>query len=286
MSGLLLVADSGSTKTDWCLTDGEWQKTFSSAGLNPYQLAPDELRLAVLSAAEWSRWEVTRIRFYGAGCTPEKVGVVEAALRRAVSMEADVRVADDMLGAARSVLGDEPGLVGILGTGSNSCCYDGHEIVAHVPALGYVLGDEGSGAYIGRRLVGNCLKHQFADDLCRAFAVETGLSAASVVQRVYREPQPNRFLASLVPFCQRHREHPQMHAFLVDCFRQFFQRNVALYGRAGQPVHFVGGVAHTFRTELQEAAQAENFRLGRVEKAPLQGIVLYELSKNDYASKN
>lgn len=281
MSGLLLVADSGSTKTDWCLTDGTSPRFLTTDGLNPYHLSPDALRTTLRQVGLWSGGAATRVRFYGAGCTPEKTAEVEDALRAEVAPQADVRVADDMLGAARSLLGDRPGLVGILGTGSNSCRYDGREIVAHVSPLGYVLGDEGSGAYIGRRLVGNCMKRQFAELLCRAFAQETGLTAAEVVQRVYREPQPNRFLASLVPFCHRHRDHAEMHAFLVDCFREFFLRNIALYDSPAQPVHFVGGVAHSFRPELQEAAESAGFRVGRVEKAPLQGLVSYEQSKTE-----
>jgi len=313
MSGWLLVADSGSTKTDWCLArhaDGDAEmeddeqagnanaqnekndrrKTqsvghvekiaFSTQGLNPYQLSPAELQAAIGTSYEWQRHDIATVRFYGAGCTPETADSVAEALRTAAAPAADIRVESDMTGAARALLGDEAGLVGILGTGSNSCLYDGREIVANVSPLGYILGDEGSGAYIGKRLVGNCLKKQFGEELCGLFREETGLNAATVTQRVYRMPQPNRFLASLVPFCEKHREMAEMHAFLVDCFREFFVRNIACYQRPDLPVNFVGGVAATFQSELREAAHACGHRLGRVLKSPLSELVNYELCKS------
>lgn len=313
MSGWLLVADSGSTKTDWCLarhadetaeennngqtenangqekspsaksttTTGRVEKiSFSTQGLNPYQLSPAELRIAIGTSYEWVRFDISAVRFYGAGCTREKADTVEETLRAAAAPTADIRVESDMMGAARALLGDEAGLVGILGTGSNSCLYDGRNIVANVSPLGYILGDEGSGAYIGRRLIGNCLKRQFGEELCETFLKETGLDAATVTQRVYRMPQPNRFLASLMPFCEAHREMEEMHDFLVDCFREFFVRNVSQYHRPDLSVNFIGSVATIFNTELREAAHASGFSVGRVIKNPLPELVSYELCKS------
>lgn len=313
MKGWLLVADSGSTKTDWCLarhtgadagntSDGQARDTngkdeypagqatetvgqaetvtFSTQGLNPYQLSPAELQVAIGASYEWERWDIGAVRFYGAGCTPEKAETMETALRAAAAPEADIRVESDMMGAARALLGDAAGLVGILGTGSNSCLYDGRDIVANVSPLGYILGDEGSGAYIGKRLVGNCLKRLFGEELCEAFRKDTGLDAATVTQRVYRMPQPNRFLAGLMPFCETHRDMPEMHAFLVDCFREFFTRNVASYHRPDLPVNFIGSVAAVFQPELREAAHACGLTLGRVLRHPLPELVKYELCKS------
>jgi len=279
MNGFLLVADSGSTKTDWCLTDGNRTLPFSTQGLNPYQLSQNDLQLALRTSYEWEKWHIHTIRFYGAGCTAEKIPLVEEALRAIVSPEADIRVESDMLGAARALLGDSAGLVGILGTGSNSCLYDGHSIQANVSPLGYILGDEGSGAYIGRRLVGNCLKHQFRTSLCDTFAKETQLDASTVVQRVYRMPQPNRFLASLMPFCEAHRNDSEMHDFLLDCFSDFFRRNIALYQRPDLAVHLIGSIAYIYQSEIQEAASSLGFRVGRIQKAPLTDLVQYELCK-------
>lgn len=313
MNGWLLVADSGSTKTDWCLArhaDGIEGKAdnaraehangqdasltaqatptaghadaifFTTQGLNPYQLSPAELQIAIGTSYEWEQFDISAVRFYGAGCTPEKTGAVETALRASAAPAADIRVESDMKGAARALLGDEAGLVGILGTGSNSCLYDGRDIVDNVSPLGYILGDEGSGAYIGRRLVGNCLKELFGAELCETFRKETGFDAATVTQRVYRMPQPNRFLASLMPFCEAHREMEEMHAFLVDCFREFFVRNVAHYHRPDLPVNFIGSVATVFKPELGEAAHACGFSVGRILKNPLPELVNYELCKS------
>lgn len=279
MNGFLLVADSGSTKTDWGLTDGNRTFSFSTQGLNPYQLSQNDLQLALRTSYEWEKWPITVIRFYGAGCTMEKIPLVEEVLRVVVAPDADICVESDMLGAARALLGDEAGLVGILGTGSNSCLYDGHTIVANVPPLGYILGDEGGGAYIGRRLVGNCLKHQFSTALCDMFVKETQLDASTVVQRVYRMPQPNRFLASLMPFCEAHRDNPEMHDFLLDCFSDFFRRNIALYQHPDLTVHFIGSVAYIYQSEIKEAASLLGFRVGRIQKAPLTDLVQYELCK-------
>ena len=275
----ILIADSGSTKTAWCIIEGENRQFFYTQGINPYQQSEDDI------IAELQRSLVPEVRnaeaiyFYGAGCTAEKAPVVASALRRSISTEADIFVDSDMLGAARSLCGRESGVVCILGTGSNSCLYDGTELVSNVSPLGYVLGDEGSGAYIGKRLVGNCLKRQFSEEVCRLFSEEIQLSTASIVNKVYREPFPNRFLASLSPFCSRHRDLPEIHEFLVDCFREFFLRNVALYERKELPVHFIGSVAWNYRQELEEAAAQLGFRIGKIEQDPLDGLIQYHACK-------
>lgn len=275
---MTLVADSGSTKTAWCLTDGERRELLMTQGINPFQQNEREivklLREELLPSLSLGQ-EVMQVYFYGAGCTAEKCSVVASALRQILVKEARIFVGSDMLGAARSLCGDSPGIVCILGTGSNSCYYDGAVIVDNVSPLGYILGDEGSGAYIGRRLVGDVLKRQFSEAVCRLFAEETKLTTSAVVQKVYREPLPNRFLASLSPFCARHRDMEEIHEFLIDCFSEFFKRNVNLYEIPELPVNFVGSVAWFYRDELCETAERLGYRMGNVMQAPLEGLVRY-----------
>ena len=278
-----LIADSGSTKTSWCLTDGEHEQEFKTQGVNPYQQTEDEIFYQFQRELMPEVGNADEIHFYGAGCTAEKSPVVASALRRSISTSATIFVGSDMLGAARALCADQEGIVSILGTGSNSCLYDGTSIVENVSPLGYVLGDEGSGAYIGKRLVGNCLKRQFSASTCQLFTEETNLSAAAIINKVYREPFPNRFLASLSPFCARHRDIPEIHDFLTDCFREFFVRNIALYARPELPVHFIGSVACNYQQEVEQVARTLGYQLGKIEQTPLNGLIKYHHS---HASEN
>lgn len=283
---MILIADSGSTKTAWWMGDAEARSfddgcVVTTQGINPFQMTVDEMveQIHKYKVQSTKYNEIATIHFYGAGCTKEKAPSVETALHRVFGDDADVFVGSDMLGAAHAVSGDSEGIVCILGTGSNSCLYDGREIKVNVSPLGYILGDEGSGAYIGKRLVSNCLKRQFCDALCEAFMEETGLTPADIVQRTYREPLPNRFLASLSPFCSRHRDQEEIRLFLIDCFSEFFQRNVALYHRKDLSVHFVGSIAWQYERELKAAASLWGFRVGNILKEPLSGMVNYVLCK-------
>lgn len=304
---MTLIADSGSTKTAWCMA-GHPQQVIHTQGLNPYQqteadichVIRDELLPALQQQAAAAAPScpggpiphfLAAIHFYGAGCTPEKAPLMVQALRTTLAPllapQATIGVESDMLGAARSVCGNQPGIVAILGTGSNSCLYDGLRLHPGMPALGYILGDEGSGAYLGKRLVGDILKHQLPDDLRQHFLDETHETPATLIQKVYRQPLPNRFLASLSPFCARHRQHPAMHDLLADCFRQFFQRNILpalpLWQRQALPlpqpttVHFVGSIAHHYQEELAQAARQCGCQVGHVVAAPLAGLARYHL---------
>ena len=275
-----LIADSGSTKTAWCLlSDDGSQQLFQTQGINPFQQTESEIcdvlqdELLPQLPPQGFVSSLLEIYFYGAGCTPEASPKVASALRSALSADAQIEVQSDMLGAARALCGDKAGIVAILGTGSNSCYYDGKRIVKNVSPLGFILGDEGSGAYIGKRLVGDILKHQLPAAVCSQFLEETKLTQAKIIQRTYREPFPNRFLASLSPFCARHRDDDAIHSLLIDCFRQFFLRNISAY--EGSTVHFVGSVGYYYQPEIQAAASLLGYTVGNVLKDPLQGLIAY-----------
>ena len=288
---MILIADSGSTKTAWCLTDGSTKqgKTVQTQGINPYHQSGEEI-CAVLRHELYPQIAenadcIEHIFFYGAGCTKEKSPMVTNALRNTINPSARISVESDMLGAARSVCGHQEGIVCILGTGSNSCYYDGRQLHKGIPALGYILGDEGSGAYIGRRLVSDILKCQLPDDIRLRFFDETKETEATIIQKVYRAPFPNRYLASLSPFCHRHRSHPAIHALLLDCFSQFFIRNIlaASWGcsRFLPAVHFVGSIAFYYQSELAEAALSHNLQLGTIVQSPLEGLVQYHTTEEE-----
>lgn len=272
-----LIADSGSTKTDWCVTDGRRcpLQRLSTQGINPFHQSPDEIASVVQSMAAQlvDKTAIRRVEFYGAGCASEaKRGIVADALRVALPDSTHIYVSSDLEGAARAVCQGEPGIACILGTGSNSCQFDGERIVANTPSLGYILGDEGSGAVLGRALASNCLKGQLPPHLCQAFLSEYGLDQPTLLERVYRQPLANRFLASFTPFLHRHRSDSAVHALLVEEFTRFFRRNVLAYDTT-LPIHFVGSIAHFFSAELTESARALGLSVGRILRTPMEGLV-------------
>ena len=266
-----LIADSGSTKTDWILLcDNKKIQSLSTQGINPVLLGEEQI-VDILEKELLHHLDGVKIEavdFYGAGCRGEQCAVVRNALSAVFHTEGVV-VDSDMLGAARALCGTEEGIVCILGTGSNSCLYDGCQIVKNVSPLGFILGDEGSGAVLGKRLVGDVLKGQLPETVAHAFTEAYGLSVDDIIRRVYREPMPNRFLASFAPFLSQHKECVEIRNLIIDEFSRFFLRNVAHYGRKNLPVHFVGSIAHYFREDLVEVASRSGYQIGKIKKAPL-----------------
>jgi len=277
-----LIADGGSTKIHWAeiADDGCVAKEFFTTGVNP--LVMPGQRIAELFAKELPGKidpATQLIEFYGAGCKgDEACGVIDRALRP-VSGGAKVVVASDMLGACRCVMRGEMGVMCILGTGANSCLYDGRDIVANVSPGGYILGDEGSGAWIGRRLASDFMKGLLPDRITEAFQRQFGLDASEIIRRVYRpgagEDAPNRFLASLAPFVGAHMVEPAMRDIVKTGFTEFFERNVAAYFADGMArrdvgVNFVGSVAKAFEPLLREVAEALGYRVDVVAASPIE----------------
>ena len=275
---MIVIADSGSTKTDWCLGNTKTDSwIIQTGGINPFHQSADEIGNVIASTLVpqlGDTTEFTDIYFYGAGCIPEKADIVKTALLQSFP-QAHILVESDLLGAAHALCGKNNGIACILGTGSNSCAYDGEKITAHVSPLGYILGDEGSGAVLGKRLVGDCLKSQLPDDLCRDFFKEYGLTPAQILDKVYRQPLPNRFLASLTPFLSAHKHKKEIHELLVSCFTDFFRRNVMQYEYRDILVHFAGSIAFYFQEEVQEAAQRLGVSTGKTVKSPMEGLMDY-----------
>lgn len=275
MEHCTLIADSGSSKTDWMLKSSTHGiLACHTAGINPVRDSKDAM-LFVLERELLPQLPnaacVESVKFYGAGCIPPFAQMLRQCLAQ-VLPTAELEVNSDLLGAARALCGHEPGVACILGTGSNSCLYDGERILHNVSPLGFILGDEGSGAVLGKVLVGDLYKGALPQSLKETFEREMQLSIQDIIEGVYRKPQPNRFLCQLVPFIQRHRHEPGIHQLLVDQFRLFLTRNVAHYGRPQWPVHFVGGVAHLFEDELRYTLSAEGYKTGRILHRPIQAL--------------
>lgn len=287
---MILIADSGSTKTHWTLMAASGKsQDYSTDGINPFFLSAEQVEniieyqlLPQVSGQLWAGM-ITRIFFYGAGCTPEKKGIVVNALQHSglsVSGNFKVEVQSDIVGAARGLLQHEPGIACILGTGSNSALYDGENIVRQVPALGFILGDEGSGSVLGRQLVSDILKNQLPKELQEAFFEQYKLTQADIIERVYRQPLPNRFLASFSPFCHEHKDHPAIEALLFNHFRQFVTRILLQYyqtedEKQAMPVGFVGSIAYYYKDILNRVLKDYHLRLGQIEQDPIEGLKLY-----------
>ena len=269
-----LIADSGSTKTDWVLTDENGiVGRYHTQGINPVHQAEDDildiLRSELLPQLSHSP---SAVFFYGSGVRPELEPVVARLLTTVFPSATTVEAHSDLLGAARAVCGRSEGIACILGTGANSCLYDGHEIVKNTPALGYILGDEGSGASLGIKFLNALYKGFLPQSVVDDFQQEVGLSVADVIARVYRQPMANRFLASLSPFVKAHLDVPEISQLVVDNFRTFFRRNIVPYGRPDLPVSFVGSMAWHYADQLTEAAAAEGFQVGKIMKSPIDGL--------------
>lgn len=274
----VLIADSGSTKTDWCLTEnGTPLLRLRTKGLNPVLQTEEELAGELQDLGHrLGDVRPTAIHFYGAGCIPSRIAVVEEALAQALP-GARIEVGSDMLGAARSLCGHRAGIACILGTGSNSCLYDGQKIVANVSPLGFILGDEGSGAVLGRLLVGSLLKNQLSPGLKEEFLAKYALTPADIIERVYRCPFPNRFLAGFSPFLAEHLDDEGIHRLVLNSFRDFLRRNVKQYDWQTYEAHFCGSIAFHYQKILAEAAALEGIRIGQIMQSPLEGLVRYHV---------
>lgn len=276
---MILIADSGSTKTDWVLigNDGQVVGEVTTAGMNPFHQTNEELVSILKGMSLTNAYEEEKISlfFYGSGCTPEQIPRLRELLSQNLPNIWVCDVYSDLMGAAHALCGHQEGIACILGTGANSCLYDGKQIIQNTPALGYILGDEGSGAVLGRKFINALYKGRLPQGLREAFEQKTGLTMSAVIQRVYREPQANRFLASLSLFIGMHQDVLEVRQLVVGNFREFLRHNVKPYGRPELPIGFVGSMAYHYESELREAAQLEGFVVGTVVKSPMSGLIRF-----------
>ena len=303
---MILIADSGSTKTDWAwVEDGTIVHRVETQGINPVHQTAEEIGKVVeqlfprkdegrrtkenstdirgyisratetqsISPSSLLLPPSSKIFFYGAGCIPEKKGLVENVLREVFPQTETIEVASDLLGAARAVCQHSEGIACILGTGSNSCLYDGHDIVANIPPLGYILGDEGSGAVLGKLFINALFKGALPLWMKGDFLQTTGLTYPIIINKVYREPMANRFLASTSLYIGQHLDVEPLRDLVKQNFRDFFRKNIVRYGRPDLPVGAIGSIAYHYQDILREVAAEEGFQMGTIAKSPMEGLL-------------
>lgn len=278
MVDMIIIADSGSTKTRWALGVGREEervwRCVETQGLNPRMTSDaafaEALTAVAVGIAGWGHnvEEVREVRFYGAGCgSAEMQARVKGLLARVFIKAAKIEVEGDLLGACCAVSEGKAGVVGILGTGSNACVFDGERIVRQVPSAGYILGDEGSGNHIGRRM----LKDYLTDRMPAEIAAELKTSKEEVMRRIYSVEYPNRYMASFAPVAHRHRETEYVRRLLSEVFGAFWREMVCPIAEGGE-VRLVGSVAAAFESEIRAAAP-NGFTIGRVVKDPIDGMM-------------
>lgn len=280
---MILIADCGSTKIDWCLLNGKKKVAqIFTTGMNALLMTEEEMAECIMTELmpNLQGYEVNEIYYYGAGIISDEIkNHVINALKRNMPHVTKIEVDTDLLAAARALCQHEPGIACILGTGSNSCYYDGKNVVDNVSPLGYILGDEGSGAVMGKLLVGDVLKKQLPEHLCEKFLKEYNLDRTTIIDRVYRKPAANRFLAQFAPFLERNIHEPAIHALVLRSFTDFFVRNVANYpGYKDLPCNFVGSIAMLQKDVLVEAANKLGITIGNIIQTPMEGLIKYHVS--------
>jgi len=272
---MILIADSGSTKTSWYYSKGKnHSEKFSTSGINPFfRSAKDivvELRNDLVPKINSGIFE---IYFYGAGIiNEEKKDVVKSALSQLFPL-AKIEVQSDLLAAARALLGNKKGIACILGTGTNSCLYDGNNIIEHIPPLGYILGDEGSGAFLGRKLLADFLKGIMPPEISERFQKQFPENYAEFMENVYKKEKPNKFLAQFVPFLYENKNNNYCRQLIENSFIDFIDRNVKFYSNYKKlEICFIGGVAFFFEEQLKSVLNKYGLKLGTVLQEPLDSL--------------
>lgn len=281
----LLIADSGSTKTDWRFIDGNRAiLAFRSEGYNPQVRSAEEIAASMQKEVLVTLGErkPQQVFFYGAGCgTPEKKQLLANVISSIFgNNQLKIEVDSDLLGAARSLCGPERGIAAILGTGSNSCSFDGINIIENRPSLGFILGDEGSGAALGKELLRKFLYDDLELRLKENFVKRFDLNRAQILDHVYKEPLPNRYLASFAKFIFQNIEHPQCTELVIENFRDFFAHHILRYPDAKElPLHVTGSIGFYFSNLLRRVSEEQGIRLGRVTETPIAGLLNYHIGE-------
>lgn len=278
---MILIADSGSTKTDWRCVDANKKITnFQTIGFNPYHISAPAI-LTELSASNLNsiKLEIKEVVFYGAGCSSaDKSNEIKVVLQQFFT-NAKVEVNHDLLAAARASCGHEKGMVGILGTGSNTCLFDGENIVKNVSSLGYILGDEGSGSFIGKTFITALFNNELSDKMVKNYESNFTFGLNDVLDAVYKKPLPNRFLAQFVPFVFEHKNEPEIAQLIENCFIAFFEKHICKYENYQQyPLNIVGSVGFIFKNEIEKVASKYQVKLGKVIKQPIDELIRFHTS--------
>ncbi|MFV0606968.1 MAG: N-acetylglucosamine kinase [Niabella sp.] len=278
MSDIILIADAGSTKTEWCLLQNGKPKSIITAGISPYFLNTVQI-ITLLEkelAPKLKKVIPDYIFYYGTGCTnPDNKKIVKKSLQKLFST-AKIEVTHDVEAAAKGLCINNKGIACILGTGSSSCFYNGKKIITNRPGLGYVLGDEGSGAFLGRKVIQYYMYNTFDEDLRARFDASFVTSGNEILENVYKKPLPNRYLASFARFLADNRGHYMIENIIEDGLNDFFFTHLCKYREAwNYPINFVGGISYGFKDVIKELCHTYNFELGNVLQKPMKGLIQY-----------
>lgn len=278
MPSVKLIVDSGSTKAEWCLSGKGKDKIFHTDGISPYFLNTAQIITLLQSSLlpQLGRVRIDEIFYYGTGTkNPTNKKSVLTALKE-VFPGVPAEVENDLLGAARALCGREKGVACILGTGSNSCYYNGTRIAKNSPGLGYVLGDEGSGSYLGKKVIQYYLYNTFDEDLRARFDARFVTTPSEILDNVYKKPLPNRYLASFALFLVENRGHYMIENIIEDGLNDFFFHHVYKYRESWKnPIHFVGSVASGFQDVIRDLAVGNGLEVGRIIQNPMEGLVAF-----------
>ncbi|MBX3239750.1 MAG: N-acetylglucosamine kinase [Chitinophagaceae bacterium] len=279
MSSVKLIADSGATKAEWCILKNKRRKTIFTQGISPYFLNSQQIAEVLKKELlpQLKNYAIDEIFYYGTGCiNPNNVKIVKKALQEVFTGATTVEVTHDVMAAAKALYGNGKGVACILGTGSSSCYYNGKKITDNRPGLGYVLGDEGSGAYLGKKVVQYFLYQTFDGELMDAFRQKFNIDKNGILENVYKKPLANRYLASFASFLSEHRGHYMIENILEDGINDFFFHHICKFKEAWTlPVSFVGGISHYFKDVILELCHAYEFTPGKILKNPMEGLVEY-----------
>lgn len=275
---MILIADSGGSKIDWrLLKSNKAILQANTPGFNPYYQPIDDLRKTVRESIQpISDEKVDEIYFYGAGVSSEKNQESIKSVFREFFAGANIEIGWDLLAAARALCGHEPGIACIMGTGSNSCLYDGTKITGNIANLGWILADEGSGANIGRKFLVDYLRENFPAGLASAFRERFPFTREEFLEKVYQKEKPSAFLASFMRFIFQHLKEPYCHKLVYDSFAEFYENNVIPYpGSKDLKVHFTGSVAFYFSGILRQVANDKGITVKNILESPIAGLTLY-----------
>lgn len=273
----ILIAESGSTKTDWCLTGTGKKPVFiKTSGINPYLQKPGEINALLSHELDLGRHRPEALYFYGAGAgSAENQKLLKKIFKDFFGMK-KIEVKSDMTAAARGLCGIEKGVVAILGTGSNSCFYDGRAIKKQMPSLGFIAGDEGSGNHMGKRVLRYYAYNTFDEELKLTFEQMYGNDLDAIKQRIYKEPFPNRYLAGFTKLLVENRGHYMVENIIEDSLNEFFHAHLLKYRESWKyPIHFTGSVAYEFRDVIENLCNQSELTPGKIERTPLEGLIRY-----------
>lgn len=275
---LILVADSGSTTTQWGLIHNNKHRKFTTQGISPFFLNEDQIAEIFKNDVlpKLKNQKPVKIFFYGTGCSNEEnVKKIKNAFQK-LFKGAIIKIETDLLGAARALCGQQKGIACILGTGSNSGFYNGTKIMKNNPGLGYILGDEGSGSYLGKKVIQYFLYNTFDADLYDRFQQKYQIDKQNILDKVYRGELPNRFIAGFTDFLVENRGHYMVENIIEDGLNDFFTNHIYKYKESWSlPIHFVGSVAFGFRDVLKQIMESSELKLGNIQKSPIAGLITY-----------